>query len=447
MRSSRLRSRWAQGLGRRRIGPATSRPSGSRTSVRRPCLGTRHRSTDPPRGRVAEPCQRRDLRGAARSRSRTARARAHRSGDRRLLLRDEGRWILDKVPGAQARAAAGELLCGTIDTWLIWKLTGGRVHVTDVSNASRTMVFDIHRQRWDDELLGMLDLPRAMFAAPCLRRASSARPIPGISALLYDRGIAGDQQAALFGQTCFAAGEAKNTYGTGCFVLANTGATAAPARGGLLTTIAGTSARARGTRSRAVRSSPAPRAVAARRPRHHRSADETRRSRRASPATRACTSCPRSLVWARRTGHVRPRASHRDRARDHARRTSRARRWRASRIRRATSSRQWRAAGQRIDVLRADGGGTANRFLMQFQSDLLGIPWRSPRYARPPRSAPPSSRPRGRCLEDAGPATRASRYCRALRAEDVGDEREGLYARWQRAVERSRGWAAPRLSP
>jgi glycerol kinase len=149
------------------------------------------------------------------------------------------RWILDQVAGAQARAAAGDLLCGTIDTWLVWKLTGGRVHVTDVSNASRTMVFNIHRQRWDAELLAALDLPRAMFATPVPSKGVVGETDAAhFGAPLPIGGIAGDQQAALFGQTCFAAGEAKNTYGTGCFLLANTGATAAPARGGLLTTLA-----------------------------------------------------------------------------------------------------------------------------------------------------------------------------------------------------------------
>ena len=149
------------------------------------------------------------------------------------------RWILDQVAGAQARAEHGELLCGTVDTWLVWKLTSGRTHVTDVSNASRTMVFDIHRQRWDDELLAALDLPRVLFATPVPSKGVVGETDPAhFGAPLPIAGIAGDQQAALFGQTCFGPGEAKNTYGTGCFLLANTGATAAPARGGLLTTVA-----------------------------------------------------------------------------------------------------------------------------------------------------------------------------------------------------------------
>src|SRR5438045_751780 len=128
------------------------------------------------------------------------------------------RWILDQVPGAQKRAEAGELVCGTIDTWLIWKLTGGRIFATDVSNASRTLVFDIHRGTWDADLLGLLGMPPSMMAmtvpsSGVVAEADAAH----FGARVPIAGIAGDQQAALFGQTCFAAGEAKNTYGTGCF--------------------------------------------------------------------------------------------------------------------------------------------------------------------------------------------------------------------------------------
>src|SRR6266550_3674061 len=149
------------------------------------------------------------------------------------------RWILDQVAGAQKRAEAGELVCGTIDSWLIWKLTGGRTHATDVSNASRTLVFDIHRGAWDDDLLGLLSIPRSMLATPVRSSGFVAEADPQhFGSALPIAGIAGDQQAALFGQTCFAAGEAKNTYGTGCFLLVNTAARAASASGGLLTTVA-----------------------------------------------------------------------------------------------------------------------------------------------------------------------------------------------------------------
>ncbi|TMB62444.1 MAG: glycerol kinase GlpK, partial [Chloroflexi bacterium] len=149
------------------------------------------------------------------------------------------RWILDRVPGAQQRAERGELCFGTVDSWLIWNLTGGRAHVTDVSNASRTLVFDIHRGTWDDELLAALDIPRAILPKPVRSSGVVADcDASHFGAAIPIAGIAGDQQAALFGQTCFSPGQAKNTYGTGCFFLENTGVRAAPPPKGLLTTIA-----------------------------------------------------------------------------------------------------------------------------------------------------------------------------------------------------------------
>ena len=149
------------------------------------------------------------------------------------------KWILDNVEGVRERAERGELLFGTVETWLIWKLTKGRVHVTDYSNASRTMLFNINTLEWDDEILAELNIPKCMLpeAKPssCVYGESDPQffggPIPV-------GGAAGDQQAALFGQTCFNAGEAKNTYGTGCFMLMNTGETPVFSQNGLVTTIA-----------------------------------------------------------------------------------------------------------------------------------------------------------------------------------------------------------------
>lgn len=147
------------------------------------------------------------------------------------------KWILDNVPGARERANRGDLRFGTIDSWLIWNLTQGRVHVTDYSNASRTMLFNIHTLDWDEELLAELDVPRTM-----LPKVAPSSQVYGTTDLLGGEipiaGCAGDQQAALFGQTCFAPGEAKNTYGTGCFMLMNTGTQAVGSERGMLTTIA-----------------------------------------------------------------------------------------------------------------------------------------------------------------------------------------------------------------
>ncbi|ACL56240.1 glycerol kinase GlpK [Methylobacterium nodulans] len=148
-------------------------------------------------------------------------------------------WILDQVPGARARADAGELAFGTVDSYLLWRLTGGRVHVTDATNASRTLLFDIHRGAWDDDLLRLFDIPRSLL--PEVRDSSGdfgttdpdlfGAPIP-------IRGVAGDQQAATVGQACFRPGMVKSTYGTGCFALLNTGPQPVASRNKLLTTIA-----------------------------------------------------------------------------------------------------------------------------------------------------------------------------------------------------------------
>jgi len=149
------------------------------------------------------------------------------------------RWILENVPGARKLAEEGKLLFGTIDTWLIWKLSGGRVHVTDYSNASRTMLYNIHDLCWDKELLDLLEIPASML--PQVRPSSCIYGEADPSLLggpIPISGAAGDQQAALFGQTCFEKGDAKNTYGTGCFLLMNTGETPVESHNGLVTTIA-----------------------------------------------------------------------------------------------------------------------------------------------------------------------------------------------------------------
>ncbi len=149
------------------------------------------------------------------------------------------RWILENVEGAREKAEAGELLFGTVETWLIWKLTRGRVHVTDASNASRTMLFNIHTLQWDEDILGILGIPACM-----LPKVADSSGVYGMTDSSYFggeipiAGAAGDQQAALFGQACFARGEVKNTYGTGGFLLMNTGSTPVTSQSGLVTTIA-----------------------------------------------------------------------------------------------------------------------------------------------------------------------------------------------------------------
>ena len=152
------------------------------------------------------------------------------------------KWILDNVPGVRERAEQGELCAGTVDSWLIWKLTGGKVHVTDYSNASRTMLFNIHTLQWDEDLCRILEIPMSLLPEP---RPNSevygtvAEGIPGLESLagIPICGSAGDQQAALFGQGCFTPGEAKNTYGTGCFALMNVGEAAVRSGAGLVTSV------------------------------------------------------------------------------------------------------------------------------------------------------------------------------------------------------------------
>ena len=148
------------------------------------------------------------------------------------------KWILDNVPGARERAEKGKLMFGTVDTWLIWRLTRGEVHVTDPSNASRTMLFNIRTLQWDEELLKLFDIPASMM--PEVRSSSEVYGATKTTIFAHKvpiAGIAGDQQAALFGQMCVEPGSVKNTYGTGCFLLMNTGATACESKNGLLTTI------------------------------------------------------------------------------------------------------------------------------------------------------------------------------------------------------------------
>ena len=149
-------------------------------------------------------------------------------------------WLLDNTPGLRARAEKGEIAFGTVDSYLVWRLSGGKTHVTDVSNASRTLLFDIHQMQWSDALLARFGVPRALL--PDVRASSEiyseTRDVPGLPDRIPVAGIAGDQQAALFGQACFEIGEAKCTYGTGAFLLLNTGDKAVPSKNGLLTTVA-----------------------------------------------------------------------------------------------------------------------------------------------------------------------------------------------------------------
>ena len=354
------------------------------------------------------------------------------------------RWILDQVAGAQDRAEAGQLCCGTVDTWLIWKLTGGRAHVTDPSNASRTLLFDIHRGRWDDDLLRILNVPRALLpkvlpssgpiAVTDARHFGAAFPIAG---------IAGDQQAALFGQTCFSGGEAKNTYGTGCFLLVNTETRPARATGGLLTTVAWDlgdglryalegSAFVTGAAVQWLRDGLGIIANAA-------ESEALARQARANgdlylvPAFTGL-GAPHWDMYARGLLIGIERGTTRA---DIARATLESIAFQTRDLVAAMT-----AAGQRIDVLRADGGGTANALLMQLQADVLGIPVE---VARTQETTALGAAFLAGLATGVWGSTDALRSRRAVAARYEpamsADERDARYAGWLRAVDRARGWA------
>ena len=355
------------------------------------------------------------------------------------------RFILDRVPGARERAAAGELCAGTVDSWLVWRLTGGRAHVTDATNASRTMLLDIRRGEWDDDLLGALEIPRAVL--PEVRSSSEvyAETDPEhFGAAIPIAGIAGDQQAALFGQTCTQPGEAKNTYGTGCFLLENTGASLRRADG-LLTTIA---LSLRGTLSYALEGSAFVTGAAVQWLRDGigviADAGETEALAASIPGNDGLylvpafvgLGAPRWDMYAR--GLLIGISGG----------TTRAHLARAALESTAYQTRDlveaMRAAGAEVAVLRADGGGTANRFLMQFQADILGVPVEV--------SAVQETTALGAAYL-AGLATGVWTSVDELRTRRragarfeprmVTEARDALYADWLRAVERARGWASP----
>ncbi|MFC5582815.1 glycerol kinase GlpK [Rhodanobacter terrae] len=295
------------------------------------------------------------------------------------------RWILDHVAGARARAQRGDLLFGTIDSWLIWNLSGGKLHVTDISNAARTLLFDIHARCWDDELLRMLDIPQNML--PQVRSCSEVYghtvALPGLPAGIPISGVAGDQQAALFGQACFEPGMAKNTYGTGCFMLMNTGTRAVPSRHGLLTTIAW---EVDGTVEYALEGSIFVAGSVVQWLR-----DGLHMLQHASDSQLCAESVPSSegvyLVPAF-VGLGAPywRSDVRGAMFGLSRGTRKEHVVRAALESMAYQSRDVLAAmeadaGIPLKELRADGGAIANDFMAQFQSDMLGVPVLRPRVA------------------------------------------------------------------
>jgi glycerol kinase len=357
-------------------------------------------------------------------------------------------WLLDNVPDARRRAEAGELAFGTIDTWLIWKLSGGRVHATDVTNASRTMLFNIHERAWDDTLLGELDIPRSLLpevrpsSGPICELAGPARAALGDVALPV-AGVAGDQQAALFGQACFHPGMAKNTYGTGSFLLLNTGERPSASARGLVTTVAWQigdrfeyalegSVFVTGAAVQWLRDGLGIIATAAETEAMARSVDDTG-GVYFVPAF-AGLGAPHWDMYARGTivgltGGTR---------REHlARATLEAIAYQSADVL-ATMGAE---SDVDVPVLRVDGGGTANRFLMQFQADILNVPIEV--------AAVQETTARGAAYlaglgvaywPDAGALADAWRPSARYEPGMSVDRRDELLGQWRRAVERARGW-------
>jgi glycerol kinase len=353
-------------------------------------------------------------------------------------------WILSRVEGARERARKGELAFGTIDTWLIWKLTGGREHVTDYSNASRTMLYDIARLRWDEELLAALDIPAQVL--PEVRDSSgafgeTAAEIFGGAAVPI-AGVAGDQQAALFGQACFEEGSAKNTYGTGCFMLMNTGAKLRRSASGLLSTIAwGID----GQVEYALEGSVFVAGAAVQWLRDElgllHSAAESEALARSVPDTGGVYVVPAFTGLG--APYWDPEA--RGTITGLTRGTTRAHLVRATLESIAYQSTDLlrcfeRDTGVNAFQLQVDGGATANDFLMQFQADVMGVPVRRPKVLETTAlgAAYLAGLARG-FWKDRRQIAKNWQEDRYFEPEISAERREQLYAGWLRAVERTLG--------
>lgn len=354
------------------------------------------------------------------------------------------RWLLDRVAGAQQRAEAGELLFGTIDSWLIWRLSRGRQHVTDVSNASRTLLFNIDTLDWDDDLLNVLHVPRAML--PSVHGSSEVLAETDVfGATLPIAGVGGDQQAALFGHACFETGQAKNTYGTGCFLLVNSGTTPQRSEAGLLTTV-GWRIGAETTYALEGSSFITGAAVQWLRDGLGVIADaaETADLARSVPDNGGVYFVPAFVGLGAPHWDMYARGLLIGLTRG----TGRAHLARATLESIAYQSRDladaMALAGQPIHALKVDGGGTANPFLMQFQADILNVPVEVSAVQETTALGAAYLAGLGTgfwsSVLDLGARWRAERTYEPRMSDD---RRATLHGDWLRAVERSRRWATP----
>ena len=359
------------------------------------------------------------------------------------------RWILDHVEGAQQRAERGELCAGTVDSWLIWNLTGGKVHVTDYSNASRTMLFNIHTLQWDEDLCRALNLPLSLLPTLCPNSqvyGTVAENLPGLEALagIPIAGSAGDQPAALFGQGCFTPGEAKNTYGTGCFTLMNVGQRPVASQSGLVTSVAWSVG---GKTTYALEGSVFNAGSAIQWLR-----DELQLIDSAPDCDRLAESVPDAggvVLVPAFTGLGAPYwdmyargtlvGLTRGTTRAHiARATLDAIAFQVADLVRLMN----REAPCPITTLRVDGGASVSDILMQTQADLLGLSVDRP--AQVETTAFGAAALAGlavgvwKDLEELAALRRSQHVFRPQLSWDKADQ---AYRRWQRAVERSRAWA------
>jgi glycerol kinase len=292
-------------------------------------------------------------------------------------------WLLAHVPGLAARARRGSVAFGTVDSWVLWRLTGGRAHATDPTNASRTMLFDIRRRRWDASLLEMFGVPATMLpeVKPSSGTFGRTRGVAGLPDDIPIAGIAGDQLAALFGQGCVAPGQSKNTYGTGCFLLTHTGTTPVRSRAGLLTTVA---CGPRGEIAYALEGSVFIAGAAMQWLRD--GLGLIARAGDSEPMARSVADTGGVVLVPAFVGLGAPywRADVRGAVFGLTRGTGRAEIVRAALESLAFQTRDVveamaRDSGRRVRVLRVDGGAAANDWLMQYQADLLGVPVERPR--------------------------------------------------------------------
>jgi len=356
-------------------------------------------------------------------------------------------WLLDNVPGARERAKRGELAFGTVDTWLAWQLSNGGAHVTDVTNASRTLLFNIHSLDWDDELLAILDIPRAVLprVVPSSGRAT-VTACDGLPAGIAVCGIAGDQQAALFGQACHEPGMAKNTYGTGCFLLMNTGTRAPVSRNRLITTVAWQRA---GATAYALEGSVFIAGAAIQWLR-----DGLGIIQRSGDVEALAASVPDAggvFFVPALSGLGAPYwdAHARGTIVGLTRGTTRAHIARAALEAIAFQSAELIEAmaadsGTPLTELRVDGGASANNLLMQMQADILGTRVVRPRVTETTAlgAAYLAGLACGFWKDEAEIASLWSRD-RVFEPALSRDAAASRLAEWKRAVERSRGWAAP----